>query len=188
MKDTLIIHPKDKSTSFLEQIYGNRENVLVVSGNVTKPAILNMVQQYDRIIMMGHGSPDGLLAMNQFKTDSPYIVDKSFIDVLSKKNAIYIWCYANEFVNKYNLKGFYTGMFISEAREAYYCGLFETMDSLETIQTEVDESNYFFSNLLGKHINRELKIIHRKVKRGYGALSKVNSIADYNHNRLYLNS
>lgn len=79
-------------------------------------------------------------------------------------------------------------MFISEAREAYYCGLFETMDSLETIQTEVDESNYFFSNLLGKHINRELKIIHRKVKRGYGALSKVNSIADYNHNRLYLNS
>ena len=181
MKDTLIIHPKDKSTSFLEQIYGNRENVIVVSGNVTKPDLLKMIQQYDRIIMMGHGSPDGLLAMNQFKTDSPYIVDKSFIDVLSKKNAIYIWCYANEFVNKYHLKGFYTGMFISEVREAYYCGLAGTK------QHEVDESNYFFSNLVGKHINKELKIIYRRVKRRYGALSKVNSIAEYNYNRLYLN-
>ena len=181
MKDTLIIHPKDKSTTFLEQIYFNRENVLVVSGNVTKPALLKMVQQHDRIIMMGHGSPDGLLAMNQFKTDSTYIVDKSFSNVLSKKNAIYIWCHANEFVNKYHLKGFYTGMFISEVDEAYYCGLPGTK------QPEVDESNYFFSNLVGKHINKELKIIHRRVKRRYGALSKVNSIAEYNYNRLYLN-
>ena len=39
MKDTLIIHPKDKSTSFLEQIYGNRENVLVVSGNTDEPSL-----------------------------------------------------------------------------------------------------------------------------------------------------
>ena len=182
MKNTLIIHPKDKSTSFLEQIYFNRENVLVVSGNVTKPALLKMVQQHDRIIMMGHGSPDGLLAMNQFKTDSPYIVDKSFSNILSKKNAIYIWCHANEFVNKYHLKGFYTGMFISEVGEAYDCGLPGTR------QPEVDESNYFFSNLVSKHINKELKIIHRRVKRKYGALSKVNPIAEYNYNRLYLNS
>ena len=73
-------------------------------------------------------------------------------------------------------------MFISEVGEAYYCGLPGTR------HPEVDESNYFFSNLLGKHINKELKIIHRKVKRGYGALSKVNPIAEYNYNRLYLNS
>ena len=182
MKDTLIIHPKDKSTSFLEQIYGNRENVLVVSGNITKPALLKMVQQYDRIIMMGHGSPDGLLAMNQFKTNSPYIVDKSFIDVLSKKNAIYIWCYANEFVNKYNLKGFCTGMFISEVHEAYDCGLPDTR------HPEVDESNYFFSNLVGHHIDRKIEIIHKKVKEGYGKVAEFNTVANYNYNRLYLNS
>ena len=66
MKDTLIIHPEDESTSFLKQIYSNRKNVLVVSGNVTKLALLNMVLEHDRVIMMGHGSPDGLLAMNQF--------------------------------------------------------------------------------------------------------------------------
>ena len=72
-------------------------------------------------------------------------------------------------------------MFISEVDEAYYCGLAGTK------QPEVDESNYFFSNLVGKHINKELKIIHRRVKRRYGALSKVNSIAEYNYNRLYLN-
>ena len=85
MKDTLIIHPEDESTSFLKQIYSNRKNVLVVSGNVTKLALLNMVLEHDRVIMMGHGSPDGLLAMNQFETDSPYIVDESFKEILSKK-------------------------------------------------------------------------------------------------------
>ena len=64
MKDTLIIHPEDESTSFLKQIYSNRKNVLVVSGNVTKLALLNMVLEHDRVIMMGYGSPDGLVILN----------------------------------------------------------------------------------------------------------------------------
>ena len=182
MKDTLIIHPEDESTSFLKHIYSNRKNVLVVSGKVTKLALLNMVLEHDRVIMMGHGSPDGLLAMNQFETDSPFIVDESFIDVLSKKNSIYIWCNADEFVNKYNLKGFYTGMFISEVGEAIYCGLTAVRE------LEVDESNYFFSNLVGQYINRKIEIIHKKVKEGYGKLAEFNTVANYNYNRLYLNS
>ena len=182
MKDTLIIHPEDESTSFLKQIYSNRKNVLVVSGNVTKLALLNMVLEHDSVIMMGHGSPDGLLALNQFETDSPFIVDESFIDVLSKKNSIYIWCNADEFVNKYNLKGFYTGMFISEVGEAIYCGLTAVRE------LEVNESNYFFSNLVGQYINRKIEIIHKKVKEGYGKLAEFNTVANYNYNRLYLNS
>lgn len=182
MKNTLIIHPNDESTTFLKQVYSNRKNVLVVSGKVTKLALLNMVLEHDRIIMMGHGTPDGLLAMNQFETDSPYIVDESFTEILSKKNSIYIWCHADKFVNKYNLKGFYTGMFISEAGEAYYCGL----PSIR--QPEVDESNYFFSNIMGQHINRETEIINQKVKEGYGKVAEFNTVANYNYNRLYLNS
>jgi len=115
MKNTLIIHPKDESTSFLKQIYNTKKNVSVVSGNITKKDLLNRILEHDNIIMMGHGSSEGLLAVNQFDTESPYIVDSSFTDVLTRKeNAIYIWCNANEFVDKFSLKGFYTGMFISE--------------------------------------------------------------------------
>jgi hypothetical protein len=93
MKSTLIIHPKDESTSFLKQIYTNK-NVSVVTGEVTKTTLQNMILGYDRIIMMGHGSSDGLLAVNQFDTDSSHIIDDSFIDVLKRKeNSIYIWCH-----------------------------------------------------------------------------------------------
>ena len=182
MKDTLIIHPEDESTSFLKQIYSNRKNVLVVSGNVTKLALLNMVLEHDRVIMMGHGSPDGLLAMNQFETDSPYIVDESFKEILSKKNSIYIWCHADKFVNKYNLKGFYTGMFISEVSEANYLGLTGTK------QVEVNESNFYFSNLVSQYMAYSLENMFVKVKEHYGMLSELNTVANYNFNRLYLNS
>ena len=46
------------------------------------------------------------------------------------------------FVNLYELKGFYTGMFISEVNEAYYCGL------PGTTQDIIDESNYGFTNII----------------------------------------
>ena len=181
MKSTLIIHPKDESTSFLKQIYTNK-NVSVVTGEVTKTTLQNMILGYDRIIMMGHGSSDGLLAVNQFDTDSSHIIDDSFIDVLKRKeNSIYIWCHADQFVRKFNLKGFYTGMFISEVGEAYYCGLPGTK------QPEVDESNFKFVDLMGEHINNETIKIHEKVKEQYGLLVEHNPVANYNHQRLYLN-
>ena len=78
MKSTLIIHPKDESTSFLKQIYTNK-NVSVVTGEVTKTTLQNMILGYDRIIMMGHGSSDGLLAVDQFDTDSSPQPSNAFI-------------------------------------------------------------------------------------------------------------
>ena len=183
MKNTLIIHPKDESTSFLRQIYNTKKNVSVVSGNITKKDLLNRILEHDNIIMMGHGSSEGLLAVNQFDTESPYIVDSSFTDVLTRKeNAIYIWCNANEFVDKFGLKGFYTGMFISEVGEAYFCGLPGTK------QVEVDESNFCFSNLVSQHINCDLENMYVKVRERYGLVAEWNPIAKYNHNRIFFNS
>ena len=73
-------------------------------------------------------------------------------------------------------------MFISEVGEAIYCGLTAVRE------LEVNESNYFFSNLVGQYINRKIEIIHKKVKEGYGKLAEFNTVANYNYNRLYLNS
>ena len=58
-----------------------------------------MILGYDRIIMMGHGSSDGLLAVDQFDTDSSHIIDDSFIDVLKRKLNIYGVMLTNSFVN-----------------------------------------------------------------------------------------
>jgi len=132
-------------------------------------------------MMMGHGSPYGLFSVGQFRNSGPYIIDGTLIDVLSeKKDNVFIWCNADQFVKKHKLKGFYSGMFISEVGEAYYCGLPGTK------QDVVDESNYGFCNILAGHINENSEVIYHNVMEEYGVIAKENPVAYYNHNRLYL--
>lgn len=130
---------------------------------------------------MGHGSPGGLFAIGQFGGGtSGYIIDHSTVGILrDKENSVFIWCNADKFVENFNLKGFYSGMFISEVGEANYCGL-PGMD-----QNIVDESNYGFVNIIGKHINGDSDIIHENVKKEYGIIAESNPVALYNNNRLY---
>jgi len=182
---TLVIHPEDSSTWFLNRVYENIENLTLVTGNVSKDEVKSMIMDHDRIMMMGHGSPSGLFSVGQFPSikNNGFIIDESFVEVLStKKDSVYIWCNADGFVNKFNLKGFYTGMFISEVGEAYYCGLPGTK------QPEVDESNFGFVDLMGEYINNDSENIHIKVKEHYGMLVEHNPVAKYNHQRLYINS
>jgi hypothetical protein len=62
---TLVIHPKDKTTDFLKPIYANRDWT-VITGGCTKEEVNKAIGEHDHIIMMGHGTPQGLLAMGQF--------------------------------------------------------------------------------------------------------------------------
>ena len=43
------------------------------------------------------------------------------------------------------------------------------------------------SDLMGEYINNESERIHQKVKELYGLLVEHNPVANYNHQRLYLN-
>jgi hypothetical protein len=63
---TLIIHPKDKTTDFLKVIYQGRTDVTVISGDCTRADVESAIKKHDHIVMLGHGTPQGLLAMNQF--------------------------------------------------------------------------------------------------------------------------
>ena len=63
---TLIIHPIDESTDFLRPIYKNVQNRTLITCNITKAELLQLVHEHDRIMMMGHGSPHGLFAVSQF--------------------------------------------------------------------------------------------------------------------------
>jgi hypothetical protein len=179
--NTLIIHPKDDSTSFLNSIYDSIIEKKVITGGITKKELINEIENHDRIMMMGHGSPMGLFNMGLFIDSGGYVIDNSLVSILSeKKNSVYIWCNSDKFVNSHKLKGFYSGMFISEVGEAHFCGL----PSIK--QNIVDESNYGFSKILSEVINEDQETIYEHVLNHYGEMAKHNPVASYNHKRLYL--
>ncbi len=177
---TLIIHPQDSSTSFLDIVYESIENKTVISGGVTKSELHELIESHDRIMMMGHGSQFGLFSVGQFVNCGSYIIDQTVVPLLeTKTDNVFIWCNADKFVNEYELKGFFSGMFISEVSEASYCGL------PSTPQEVVDESNYGFCNIISKYINNDTNTIYENVKREYGVIAEENSVALYNNLRLY---
>lgn len=179
---TLVIHPKDKSTTFLEIVYKKLKDATVITGGYSRVELIEMIPKYDRVMIMGHGSPEGLFRVGTWKDrDGYYIINKGFVDVLKDNpNNIYIWCNASQFVEKHKLKGFYTGMFISETVEALYMGLYMVYDK------DVDESNMEFVKIVGRNINNKSSVIHKRVKKYYSRLAEVNPVAVYNNNRLYL--
>ena len=179
---TLIIHPHDPSTLFLKTIYESIPNKTLVDGFVTKDELWSMVDSHDRVMMMGHGSPLGLFSVGQFYGVHPsgYIIDHTFVELLRKKtNNVFIWCNADIFVERFELEGFYTGMFISEVDEATYCGVFGTDQEL------IDGSNNGFCNIIAKYINEDKTIIHENVLKEYGEIANQNPVAYYNNLRLY---
>lgn len=62
----LVIHPKDKTTDFLKPIYYGRNDVTVITGGCTKEDVAKAIDEHDHIVMLGHGTPQGLLSMGQF--------------------------------------------------------------------------------------------------------------------------
>jgi hypothetical protein len=62
----LVIHPKDRTTDFLKPIYHGRNDTTVLTGGCTKQEVEQAIDKHDHIIMLGHGTPQGLLAMAQF--------------------------------------------------------------------------------------------------------------------------
>jgi hypothetical protein len=181
---TLIIHPDDRSTDFLKPIYNELDDVTLVTGGWTRGEIIEAIQTHDQVMMMGHGSPNGLFAVGQFwLNSSPYIIGADMVEALSQKtNNIFIWCNADQFVDKHGLKGFYTGMFISETGEAAYCGL------PGTPQDMVDESNHGFVKIFGEALQgtRDTSVLFEQTSNIYSLIADINPVAKYNYNRLYL--
>jgi len=140
---------------------------------------LKLIQEHDRVIMLGHGTPNGLLNLGQFP-DSSYVIDKQMVSLLSEKvGNVFIWCHADEYVERNKLNGFYSGMFISEVSESF-------AEGLRGIQQDtVTESNLEFSNCLGQCINESTDTIFDTVIHEYGKLTSTNPVANVNHRRLY---
>jgi len=178
---TLIIHPSDPSTKFLTGIYSTLTNKTVITGDITKVELRKHIDDHDRVFMLGHGSPMGLLSVNQFPDCGSYIIDGSMVESLrNKTNNIFVWCDADQFVHQHSLQGFYTGMFISELCEAW------CIDFLDIDQDCITVSNNGFSAVVSNHLNERLDVFYKNVIAEYGVLAKRNPIALFNLKRLYL--
>ncbi len=175
---TLIIHPDDRSTDFLRPIYTKLLDVTVITKNCTRDALLALIQVHDQIIILGHGSPDGLINVSHIGWEG-YVIGDWNARFLKDKQLVAVWCHANLFMEKHKLSGLYSGMFISEVAEAMMYGI-------KTTQEEVDESNNVFSTTFGNVIPYTAQEeVFKKVKRTYTELAKTNIIAKYNSSRWY---
>ena len=60
---TLVIHPKDRTTEVLSKIYENHKEdwTIVTDYNISESKLKKLIKKHDRIIMLGHGTPMGLL-------------------------------------------------------------------------------------------------------------------------------
>ena len=177
----LIIHPKDPTTEFLSPIYADLEDKTVIKGGIGKTDLRGLIESHDRIIMLGHGCPYGLLNPGQFTGSGLLIVDESMVPALKyKSNCIYIWCYADRFVQSCGLSGLCSGMFISEVGEANINGYVEIDRDL------VEQSNKRFALIVSKYINESLFSLYTILLQEYKILAKTNSIAQFNAERLFL--
>jgi hypothetical protein len=181
---TLVIHPKDKTTDFLKPIYENIPNTTVLTDGL-KLDVIKAINEHDRVLMMGHGSPWGLFGVGRFRENNyfpTYIIDNEIVHaLLPKKDNMYIWCNADKFVQRHQLKGFYSGMFISEVSEASMCGLPNTPQNIVT------ESNDSFAKWVGEISNLSTKDVYNYILSKYKVLAENNKVAKYNYERLYLN-
>jgi hypothetical protein len=166
---TLVIHPKDKTTEFLNVIHKNY-TVFDIE-NKSKSALRKSIKEHEKIIMLGHGDANGLFSTKQDR----YVIDSSFVQLLREKHCVCIWCYASEFVEKYKLRGLFTEMIISEMDEAY-------LNCIDATEKEINKSNYVFANTISQIENFHSKQSILFAKQIYDLKTDV---CEFNRYRIY---
>lgn len=193
MKKYLVIHPADSSTEFLAPIYKHLENKTVIRTTVTPTEMNYMIREHDQVIVLGHGCPAGLFNIHQDST-SPQnylLVSKLNAEALAEKdNNVFIWCHASSFLHHHKLRGFATGMFISEPAEAMFClPPVETTYYHRVLESAVAEQNHLFARLVGENIHLSVEQLYNNVSEKFIAeniVSCYSGILQYNADRLTL--
>ena len=117
----IVIHPKDKTTSFLRTIYSWEKEITLIDETWNNRNIREAIgtsPKEEIIMMLGHGCDKGLFAPYGDNPFARTIIDSRIVYLLREHTCIGIWCYANEFAKKYDLKGLFSGMVVSDANEA----------------------------------------------------------------------
>ena len=174
MKKTLVIHPKDHTTTFLADIYSDKKDWTILNEehlniNYSKEQLREAIAQHDRIVMLGHGCSLGL-----FNANCDLVINHTYADQLKEKENLCIWCMSDLFVEEYGLKGFYTGMIISEVSEA-------NLYKIDYTGNEIEESNRMLADAVRRYADSPKML--SKVQENYTLNG--NKIIDYNRRHLY---
>lgn len=173
-----VIHANDPTTSFLSMLYETREDVMArITETSTNGAIQRAIRENDTIMMLGHGTPYGLLsAPDKTGRYRRLLISDRHVQFLRDKTCIGIWCYADLFAKRYGLHGLFSGMIISEAGEAFEFNINITED-------EIDFEMYLFVQRLRYCIEQYgLKDTPAKMKEMDYVKSELNN---FNYNNLY---
>lgn len=153
----LVIHPKDKSTDFLKAIYAGLDDVTVLSENLsTEKVTEELLKDYDTVLILGHGWQGGLYDRIAKTT----VVNGMHARLLENKNVIAVFCNASDYLKIFNIKGFATGMFISEDYEAKDCNLPCTVE-------EIQASSEKFAIVMSSAVRKPLTEIPQYIRENY---------------------
>lgn len=89
-----------------------------------------IAEEEDALVLCGHGSPQGLFDpsvmacgnLAAIARNPPYLVDVRNAPTIRARRVVGVWCYAAAFAESAGLRGFFTGMFVSNLKEAAFVG------------------------------------------------------------------
>ena len=114
----IVVHPEDPSTKVLGRLYEGLEGVKLFTSWDEREEILAAIAAAPKdepMMLLGHGCPAGLYDL----LNGRLIITNADAELLKDRpNLVGIWCYASSYAYKHGLKGFFSGMFISEPAEA----------------------------------------------------------------------
>lgn len=121
-------------------IFNGFEDINVLE-NPTHDDVTELLQaSTNPLMVIGHGDQNGVFESIVSDDENctrwcGYCLDGEHADLLRQRTVIGLWCFAGEFGDRYDLHGFFTSMFISNAREAAeFC-----------IETTDEEINHYVS-------------------------------------------
>lgn len=153
----LVVHPKDRTTSVLSALYeGKDANVVSTNcSNKEMEQLLHHVSTQERIMLLGHGSDKGLFYREDDTKDEfdKIIVGHPHSFHLRKHggNMVGIWCHADEFARAEGLHGLFSGMIISEVKEAEEYGIIAS-------RQEILQSNIIMFEYLRKLLDKDIPL------------------------------
>ena len=171
-KTTLVIHPYDPSTNCLSVIYADRDWTVINDLSTSLEEITEQIKQHDRIVMLGHGSPDGLLAgsveklpngQKVFRKFARFVINRMHAPLLKEKETISIWCNSDAFFSRYDAgHGLHTGMIISEVGEEWVC-----LGHAPLNEEQMANNMKLFCGAFAKYIDLPPEEMRRKVLEEY---------------------
>lgn len=175
----LVIHViSTEDTKMFKCLYTGIDAKVLVNPT-KKDAKRAIIEEKDCVMFIGHGTEYGLLneRLNGF------LVGPDMVQFLRDKTVIGIWCYAGNFAQKYDLKGFFTSNFISNIDELIDCGFLRFNEDEDTISVE----NFLFSCRINEYLREKVPLCEWVDKLQDSVKDEKQPFVKYNYEALYFN-